>query len=181
MARSPERAELKTSLADEINKGISDMTVSATYRRDKTDPFQTNKNWLISQSMISSKVKAYFSNIQMTKDWENLSSVVSELFSIGGGLPAKNDTTYNVYFCQLLGSLIKTYESYPQSGPMNIDRNEINSHGCDNFYFPGLNHIGYVKNYFPARNGNIDWNALLHVDTMTLDGIEDYNKNFYIL
>lgn len=173
--------ELKTNLADEINEAISDMTVSANYRQENTDYFQTNKNWLISKAMISSKITAYFSDAHLAREWENLSSVVSQQYVIGSGLPSKNDTLYDAYFCSLLGSLIETYQSYPQSGPMNIDRNETVTHQCDNFYSPGLENMQYVQEYFPAMNGSIDWNALLHVDDSTSDGAKQYNTSFGIL
>jgi hypothetical protein len=173
--------ELKTNLADEINKAISPMIVSANYRHDNTDPFQTNKNWLISKAMISSKIKAYFSDIQITQDWNNLSSVVSQLYVIGGGLPAKNTSLYNGYFCQLLSNLLEIYRLYPHSGPMNINGSEVSLHHCNSFYFPGLQNIQYIQKYFPAKNNDIDWNALLHVDNATAGGAKRYNTSFNIL
>jgi len=172
--------ELKATLADEINKAISDVTVSATFR-GAAGLSETNKNWLISKTMIDSKIKAYFSDPQITHDWENLSSVVSQLPGLAGGLPKKNDTDYNNYFCSLLGNLLKIYISYPQSGPMNIDRNEVNFHQCNSFYYSGLESIQYIKEYFSARSGDIDWNALLHVDNYTTTGLKDYNKSYDIL
>ncbi len=172
--------ELKTTLADEINKAISDVTVSATFR-GTPGLFETNKNWLISKTMIDSKIKAYFSNHRITQDWENLSDVVSQLPGLAGGLPQKNNTAYNNYFCSLLGNLLKIYVSYPQSGPMNIDRSEISLHQCDTLYYPGLENIQYIKKYFPVKNDNIDWDALLRVDNNTNTSLKNYNKSYGIL
>jgi hypothetical protein len=173
--------ELKTNLADEINRAVSDMIVSATYRSKNSDPILTNKNWLISDAMISSKIKAYFSNIPMNQDWNNLSSVVSQLTWIGSGLPKKNDPSYNLYYCQLLASILNIHEYYRQSGPLNIDRSEVLSHNCNTLYYPGLENIQYINKSFPARNGDVDWNALLHVDDPTVRGLREYDKTFEIL
>jgi hypothetical protein len=173
--------ELKTNFADDVNKAVSEMIVSAIYRNPHADLYQTNNDWLIAKAMISSKVKAYFSDIRMTQDWNNLSSVVTQLFFIEEGLPPKNQSSYNNYFCQLLGGILKIHEFYPDSGPMNIDRSEVGLHHCDGFYYSGLEDIQYVQKYFPARNGDIDWNALLHLDNHSAAATKEYQKSFVIL
>src|SRR5689334_1621263 len=75
--------ELKTALADDINKAVSDSTASArlfnTGRIDSKDFDNTFKNWEINKEMISSRIQSYFSNNQATQNWNNLASTVEEL------------------------------------------------------------------------------------------------------
>ncbi|HXS59540.1 MAG TPA: hypothetical protein VN703_01880 [Candidatus Sulfopaludibacter sp.] len=66
--------ELKTNLADEINKAVSDSIVSSRLG-DSDNSF---RNWLISKEIIHSKIVAYFSNNRITQNWDNLSSAVEE-------------------------------------------------------------------------------------------------------
>lgn len=132
--------------------------------------------------MISSKIKAYFPDNKIAKEWDNLSSVVSQLNLIGEGLPSKNESLYDNYFCQLLGGILNIYQLYHQMGPLNVAPNEIRIHQCDKlYYYDGLENIQFVQKYFPARDGDMDWNVLLHVDNYTGGGIKEYNKNFYLL
>lgn len=180
--------ELKTNLSDEINKAISDVTVAADYRLSSPNGTGIGiiKNWDVSKAMISSKIKAYFSDTQLTRNWENLSSAVSALYEIVGPLPPRNDTTYNYYFCGRFGPLGTMYESYPQSGPMNIVDTEIILHQCDKYTYIGIENLQNVEKYFPAssrgiivRNDTVDWNSLLHVDSNTT--YKNFNRSYDIL
>ena len=75
--------ELKSDLADQINKAVSNtltviaLNLNAGYNTNQTGGSQRYVNvfidWQISKDVIGSKMKIYFSNDQITKDWDNLS------------------------------------------------------------------------------------------------------------
>jgi len=178
--------ELKTNLSDEINKAISDILVSADYRisAPSNDTVAILKNWDIAKTTISSKIKAYFSDIHIGQNWDNLSSAASGLYRIVTYLPPKNNTYYDYFFCGRLGPLGKMYESYPQSGPMNVASTEISLHKCNRYSYVGIENLEAVEKYFPTsnksvpvRNEIVDWNALLHID----NSAKDFNRSFNIL
>jgi hypothetical protein len=178
--------ELKTNLSDEINKAVSDILVSADYKisAPSNDTVAILKNWDIAKAMISSKIKAYFSDIHIAQNWDNLSSAASGLYHIVYYLPPKNNTYYDYYFCGRLGPLGKMYESYPQSGPMNVASTEISLHKCNRYSYVGIENMEAVEKYFPTsnksvpvRNDTVDWNALLHID----NSAKDFNRSFDIL
>ena len=190
--------ELKTNLSDEINKAISDILVSADYRisTPSNDTVAVVKNWDISKAMISSKIKAYFSDIHIAQNWDNLSSAISALYNIVGiNLPPKNNKLYDYFFCARFGPLGRMYESYPQSGTMNIAQTEIILHKCNRYSYVGIQNLQPVEKYFltsnksiPVRNDTVDWNALLHVELLptisnftSSDSLKDFNRSFNIL
>jgi hypothetical protein len=96
--------ELKTNLADEINKAVSDSIVSSRLG-DSDNSF---RNWLISKEIIHSKIVAYFSNNRITQNWDNLSSAVEEYsyFIVGNGLPQQNHTSYYYDVCNRLAHIL---------------------------------------------------------------------------
>ena len=64
---------------------------------------------------------------------------------------------------------------------MNIDPN-MTGH-CANFSYEGLEHIKYIQKYSIARNGSVDWNALVNYpgDWNNYTAVKEYNRNLYLL
>lgn len=129
--------ELKTALGDEINRAVSDPIVSSRLitanlfeLKDWSNSF---KNWEISQEMIGSKFEAYFSNNRIRQNWNNLSSAVEELsyYIVGNRFPQQDDPNYDYSVCNRLAHVLKLYTSYPQNNPINIDRNVLTEHNCN--------------------------------------------------
>lgn len=160
--------ELKTALADDINKAISDSIVSARLTTagqiDQQDWDNSYKNWEIAREVIGSKIQAYFSNNEITLNWNNLSSAVEELSNIA--IRRTNDPRD---ICNRLGHILKLHTSYPQNNPLNIDTHYLTTeYHCNRFYSPvfNLQNIKSLaddkKNFATTDNNSVDWNALLY-------------------
>jgi hypothetical protein len=174
--------ELKTNLADEINKAVSDSIVSSRLG-DSDNSF---RNWLISKEIIHSKIVAYFSNNRITQNWDNLSSAVEEYsyFIVGNGLPQQNHTSYYYDVCNRLAHILKLYTSYPQNNPINIDRNVLIKYHCNQFYIHISNPQNFIQwkkdqKYFPIKdNASVDWNALFYYNQTNFN---EYSRSVSIL
>ncbi len=176
--------ELKTALADDINKAVSDSTVTAREGFQSDSSFTTYKNWIIAKEIIGSKIEAYFSDHKIRMSWNNLSSAVEQLsyYIQGNGFPKRNDTIYNFDVCNRLAHVLKLYTSYPLNNPINIDRKVLTKYNCDKFYIPVLNlqDLGAWKKdqkYFPIREG-VDWNILFYHNQTNYN---DFQRSFFIL
>lgn len=182
--------ELKTALADDINKAVSDSIVSSrlltTGQIDPQDYSNSFKNWEISKEIIGSKIEAYFSDNQIRRNWNNLSSAVEELsyFIVGNSFPQENNTSYNYEVCNRLAHVLKLYISYPQNNPINIDRNVLTKYHCNQFYIHVLNLQDFTvwtkdQKYFPIiDNKSVDWNALFYNNQTNHN---EFRRSFSIL
>jgi hypothetical protein len=176
--------ELKTALADDINKAVSDSIVSSRDGYQADSSFTTYKSWEISKETIGSKIGAYFSDHEIRLSWNNLSSAVEQLsyYVLGNGFPKQNDTNYNYNVCNRLAHVLKLYTSYPLNNPINIDRNVLTKYNCNQFYIPVLNLQdlgGWKKDqkYFPIREG-VDWNALFYFNQTNYN---NFQRSFFTL
>ena len=110
--------ELKTALADDINKAVSDSIVSGrlypTGHANPSDFDNSLKNWEISKEIISSKIQAYFSDNATTHRRDDLSSAVKELsyYILPAFFPEAGDPNYNYDVCNRLGHVLKLYNTY---------------------------------------------------------------------
>ncbi len=180
--------ELKTALADDINKAVSDSVVSTRLvdRFNEKDFDDSFRSWQISKEMIGSKIEAYFSDDSIRQNWDNLSSAAEEYsyYIAGYKFPQQNYTTYYYDVCNRLAHILKVYTSYSQDNPINIDRNVLNKYHCNQFYIHILNpqnFAGWKKDqkYFPIRdNKSIDWDALFYYNQTN---INEYMRSISIL
>lgn len=77
-----------------------------------------------------------------------------------------------------IGPFIKDSCFYPSS-PINIDHSVLNSYKCKTFYIPGLEDTQQIQKYFPAKDSDIDWNALfLHNGTVNQILPKEFNASF---
>ena len=78
--------QLQSELADTVNRAISsfvvatDLAQNPDYAAGNTERL-TNAyvEWLIDKSLIHSKLQIFYNDKQLTKNWDNLSSAVTEL------------------------------------------------------------------------------------------------------
>jgi hypothetical protein len=100
--------ELKTTLADDINKAVADPIVSSRLLDNSHNSF---RNWEISKEVIGSKIQAYFSNNGITQKWDNLSSAVDEYsyFIVNVNFPQQNHSNYYYDVCNRLAHILKIY------------------------------------------------------------------------
>jgi hypothetical protein len=176
--------ELKTALADDINKAISDSVVTA--REGETGGSDSFRNWEISKEMIGSKIEAYFSDDGITHNWNNLSSAVEEFsyFILNNPFPQHPEkSTQNYYYevCNRLGHVLKLYTSYPQYNPINIDRNVLTKYHCNQFYIHILNPQNFTawtsdQKYFPVNSKAVNWNALFYWNQTNAINTTVYNE-----
>jgi hypothetical protein len=184
--------EIKTDLADLINKAISNIVVAAhlnlnpSYSANNSARF-TNAytDWITSKAVIHSKIQIYFNDTQITKYWDNLSNATTQITGIAASPPVSTKNTtpraYNVAWCNRLGEIMIMHASYTQNSPINIDRNELYFYHCNEFYIPGLEGTQQLQKYFPVKNGGIDWNALFHRDNNTTSNLNNFGRSYSIL
>jgi hypothetical protein len=186
--------ELKTDLADQINKAITNAEQMAQYNINPEINKQNDWNekwhnayidWKISSELIGSRITSYFFDDQKTHNWNNLSTAVTEILGLASHI--NQDSKYNYYMCLRLGHIINMHNLYPHNNPINIGINDFTSYHCENYYIPNLNGIQYFNKYYPAKNGSIDWNALLHHEQYSsmyktnVANLTEFNRSFLLL
>ena len=132
--------ELKTALADEVNEAVSDATISGRLNIDATREERSDvmTKWQVSKDIISSKIEAYFSDLDITGRWINLSNIGTYYLYMLDPMPGKiidTLTNYNHQMCQRLSHVMLLYSSYPSeeksSNPLNLDRSDLATYRCN--------------------------------------------------
>ncbi len=182
--------ELKTDLADEINKAISDSMATARGETGGSDSF---RNWLIDKEMIGSKIEAYFSDDGLTHNWNNLSSAVEEfsyhMLNIPFPQQDYSQPAGHYYYdvCNRLAHVLKLYTSYPQNNPININRNILTKYHCNRIFLFILNPQNLTawtkdQKYFLVRdNKAVNWNALFYWNQTNQNDQNEISRSTSIL
>ncbi len=154
--------ELKTNLANDINKAISEVTTSAQLVNNPayvniTNLGSTYKNWEISKTITTSEIATYFTDNHLIQNWNNLSSVVSRFIGIAAMLPGEKNQFYNYYLCFRLSHII-VIQKYYSNYPLNLNSNFSQ---CKNYYIPDLD-LEYINKHHQTSYKGMNWTALLY-------------------
>ncbi len=177
--------DFKTSIIDEINKVISnplvmtDFLYNADFGRNQSiiDKYiNSYADLRLSESTISSKLESYFSDAQISHDWNNLTKEELEFFFVtgGNGRSPINSEQYNSNMCNKMSHILEFHNTFYRNNPLNLDNSELKTYHCN-----GFEGAQQIKNYFPINNESINWYALLHNDNPLL--IPIFAKNLKTL
>jgi hypothetical protein len=179
--------ELKTDIAGEISKAISNVIITARFVQNPDFTNQMNfgsasLDWEISKAFIGSKIQSYFPNPQIRQDWKNLSNVITEFVQLNAPISQK-DTNYDDKICLRLKHVVNTQKYIitndpilAQNNPNNINSTDLIKYGCANI--EGLQ-IG--KSYSNDTDVGIDWNALVHKDLVQNNQSFRYSNSWLFL
>ena len=92
--------ELKTDIAGEISKAISNIIITARLAQNpafmnQMDFGSASVEWQISKAYIGSKIQSYFPNPQIRQDWKNLSKVLTEFVQLNAPISQKDINYYD--------------------------------------------------------------------------------------
>ena len=131
-------------------------------------------DWQISKEVIGSKLDLYYpSNDIIAKNWESISSAISGMWIITGGVIPPNlrfvtpqikntPSNYEIYksqMCVRLDNILNIHTLYPND-PININPKNIAFYDCDRVFLPNQEEIRQFEKYSKVKVGDIDWNAL---------------------
>lgn len=181
--------EVKIALGNELNKAISDfwaINLLSTYPilANKTDTASAWVAWKASSAEIASKIDGYFSDKQLVQDWNNLTASLdqhTQLFTTDYPLPFQGHSldpsgfgfrNYSFYydrvFCTRVSNVLFLHKIFPQTNPINMNKEDLKVHGCNNFSLQGLDYADQASHYYPVKNKNdIDWYTLIYFEGST--------------
>lgn len=179
--------ELKTDIAGEISKAISNIIITARLIQNpgftnQMDFGSASVEWEISKAFIGSKIQSYFPNPQIQQDWKNLSNVLTEFVQLNAQISQK-DTDYDDKIClrikhvdNIQKYIITNDPILAQNNPNNINSTDLIKYGCKNIEELQIGH-----SYSNNTGIGIDWNALAHKDLVQNNQSFRYSNSWLFL
>ena len=179
--------ELKTDIAGEISKAISNIIITA---RLVQNPGFTNQmdfgsasvNWEISKAFIGSKIQSYFPNPQIRQDWKNLSNALTEFVQLNAKISQK-DTNYEDKICLRIKHVFNVQKYiidndpvFAHDNPNNINKTDLVKYDCKN-----IESLQFVQGYSNNTDVSIDWNALVHKELVQNNQSSGYSSSWLSL
>ena len=91
------QTELKAQLATQSAKAVASMLMAAQSAefggtaRNEDEIYRAFKDWQVEQVVVSARIRAYFADPNLAKDWDNFADVITKVYASGtrGGLRRK--------------------------------------------------------------------------------------------
>ncbi len=160
--------ELKTDVAGEISKAISNIIITARLVQipgfsNQMDFGSASVEWEMSKATIGSKIQSYFPNPQIQQNWNNLSDVLTEFVQLNAQISQK-DANYNDKIClrikhvfNIQKYIITNDPILAHNNPNNINMTDLVKYGCQNIEEQPIG-----QDHSNNNDVGIDWNALVH-------------------
>jgi hypothetical protein len=179
--------QLKTDLASQISKAVASIIITSRLVQNSNfvghqDFGNAAKEWEISRATIGSQIQAYFPDVQIKQEWDNLSKAITEFVNLSDNISnddPNNNTLYNEYtgrLCKRIEHTLSVHYYLFMNKPMYIT--DLGNYNC-----PEIKDNLTTQKYSPVANDGINWNVLIHKELNANDDTHynEYSKNWLSL